>query len=122
MLERLLGAPDQIIGLRASGTVMARDIEEAIRSIVGSGGSVPTGLVIIVDRDMDGYFAELARGLGSASLAHRSLVKLAVVTDAERLEEARLSGFDRSAVPVRFFTMTDYRAALDWAAASRRGE
>ena len=48
MLERLLGAPDQIIGLRASGTVMARDIEEAIRSIVGSGGSVPTGLVIIV--------------------------------------------------------------------------
>jgi hypothetical protein len=99
-----------------------RDIEEAIKSIVGSGGSVPAGLVIIVDRDIDGYFAELARGLAHASLANRSLVKLAVVTDAERLEEARLSGFDRSAVPVRFFAAPDLRAALDWAAASRRGE
>ena len=60
-----------------------------------------TGLVIVIDPDFDGYFAELARGLTNASLAHRSLVRLAVVTDPERMDEARLSGFDASPVPVR---------------------
>jgi hypothetical protein len=38
------------------------------------------------------------------------------------MEEARLSGFEVSAVPVRLFASTDQKAALDWAAAARRGE
>jgi hypothetical protein len=122
MLERLQQAPDQIVGLHASGAVMAQEVEEAIGPLARRGGSVPAGLVIVVDRDCDGYYAELARGLVRASLAHRSLVRLAVVTEAEGLEEARVSGFDLSAVPVRFFAAADLRAALDWAAASRRGE
>ena len=122
MLERLQQAPDLIVGLRASGAVAAREVEEAIGPLAGRAGSAPAGLVIVVDRDYDGYYAELARGLTTASLAHRSLVRLAVVTEAERMEEARVSGFDLSAVPVRFFPTADLRAALDWAAASRRGE
>jgi len=121
MLERMQDAPPHSLALRASGTVMARDIEAAIEAALGQ-SEAATGLVIVVDSDFDGYFAELARGLKTASLAHKSLVKLAVVTDAERMDEARLSGFDVSAVPVRLFATADRRAALEWAAAARRGE
>jgi len=114
-------APAQTIALRATGTIMARDVEAAIEAALGS-SDASTGLVIVVDRDFDGYFAELARGLASAALAHKSLVKLAVVTDTDRMDEAKLSGFDGSAVTIRRFATADQKAALDWAAAARRGE
>ena len=122
MLERIPDAPDQIIALRASGTVMAGDVDEAIAIQAGAGGSTAAGLVVVIDHDFDGYFAELARGLANAALAHRALVKLAVVTEDDRMQEARLSGFDRAAAPVRFFASDDRVAAFEWAAAARRGE
>jgi hypothetical protein len=53
-----------------------------------------------------GYFAELARGLSRASLAHQNPIKVAVVTEAGRTDEARPSGFDAPAVPVRLFAAT----------------
>jgi hypothetical protein len=121
MLERVQDAPAHTLALRASGTIMAQDIEAAIESALGR-SEAATGLVIVIDPDFDGYFAELARGLTSASLAHKSLVKAAVVTDAARMDEARLAGFDLSAVPVRLFAEIDEKGALDWAAAARRGE
>jgi len=121
MLERVQDAPAHTLALRASGTIMARDIEAAIESALGR-SEAATGLVIVIDPDFDGYFAELARGLTNASLAHRGLVKFALVTGPERMDEARLSGFDVSAVPVRLFDAADQRAALEWSAAARRGE
>jgi hypothetical protein len=121
MLERMQDAPVQTVALRASGTVMARDVEAAIDAAIGQSDAA-TGLVVVIDPDFDGYFAELARGLTNASLAHKALVKLAVVTDNGRMDEARLSGFDASPVPVRLFAEADKRAALEWAAAARRGE
>ncbi len=121
MLERVQDAPAHSLALRASGTVTARDVEAAIAAALGR-SEAATGLVIVIDADFEGYFAELARGLTNASLAHRALVRLAVVTDAERMEEARLSGFDASPVPVRLFAEADERGALEWAAAARRGE
>jgi hypothetical protein len=121
MLEQVQGAPAHTVALRASGTIMARDIEAAIEGALGQSGAA-TGLVVVIDPDFDGYFAELARGLANASLAHKSLVKLAVVTDANRMDEARLSGFDVSAVPVRLFDAGDQTAAMEWAEAARRGE
>src|SRR5271168_4511768 len=102
MLERVQDAPAHTLALRASGTIMARDIEAAIESALGR-SEAATGLVIVIDPDFEGYFAELARGLTKASLAHRALVKLALVTGPERMDEARLSGFDVCAVPVRLF-------------------
>jgi hypothetical protein len=122
MLERIPDAPDRIIALRASGTVMARDVDEAIASQAGAGGSTAAGLVVVIDRDFDGYLAELARGLSNAALAHRALVKLAVVTEEGKMPEAQLSGFDKSAVPVRFFAASDRTAAFEWAVAAQRGE
>ena len=121
MLERVQDAPAQTLALRASGTVMARDIEAAIEAALG-GSEAATGLVIVIDPDFDGYFAELARGLTNASLAHKSVVKLAVVTDPERMDVARLSGFEASPVPVRLFARAEEKGALEWAAAARRGE
>jgi glucose-6-phosphate dehydrogenase assembly protein OpcA len=121
MLERIQDAPAETLALKASGTIMAQDVEAAIQAALGS-SNASRGLVIVIDRDFDGYFAELARGLAKASLAHRSLVKMAVVTDADRMEEARLSGFEASAVPIRLFAAADRNAAFDWAAGARRGE
>jgi SpoIIAA-like len=121
MLERIQDAPAETLALRASGTILAQDIEAAIEAALG-GSTAARGLVIVIDRDFDGYFAELSRGLANAALAHRSLVKLAVVTDSDRMDEARLSGFDVSAVPIRLFAAADRNAAFDWAAGARRGE
>ena len=121
MLERVQEAPAQTLALRASGTVVAQDVEAAIGAALSEAA---TGLVIVIDPDFDGYFAELARGLASAALAHKSLVKLAVVTDPEQMDEARLPspGFEASPVPVRLFARADEKGALEWAAAARRGE
>lgn len=121
MLERVQDAPAHALALRASGIILAREIEAAVGDALGQSDAA-TGLVIVIDPDFDGYFAELARGLASAALAYKSLVKLAVVADAERMDEAKLSGFDVSPVPVRLFASAERNAALDWAAAARRGE
>lgn len=122
MLERQADAPDRTIALKASGTVMARDVVEAIARVSADFGASAASVVVEIDHDFDGYLAELARGLATASLAHRSLVKLAVVMDGDRLDEARVAGFDNAAAPVRLFAAADRRMAFDWAAAARRGE
>ena len=122
MLERIQDAPAEMLALRASGTILAQDVEAAIEAALGASNAA-RGLVIVIDRDFDGYFAELSRGLANAALAHRSLVKLALVADADRMEGAKLSsGFDVSAVPIRLFDSADRNAAFDWAAGARRGE
>ena len=101
MLERVQDAPAQTLALRASGTVMARGCRGGDR---GGAGSIEaaTGLVMIIAPDFDGYFAELARGLASAALAHKSLVKLAR-RDAtpSGWSDARGSDFEASPVPIR---------------------
>ena len=121
MLEPMQDAPAHALALKASGTIMAADVEKAINAALKSSAAA-TGLVVVIDRDFDGYFAELARGLSHASLAHKNLVRLAVVTESDRMDEAKLSGFDVAAVPIRLFAANDRRAAYDWAAAARRGE
>ena len=87
MLERIEDAPAQAIALRASGTIMGRDIEEAIDAAIGQSDAA-TGLVVVLNSDFDGYFAELARGLANAALAHKGLVKLAVVASPSVMGEA----------------------------------
>jgi hypothetical protein len=119
MLERMQDAPTQTLALRASGTIVAQDIEAAIDAGLSEAA---TGLVIVIDPDFDGYFAELARGLANAALAHKSLVKLAVVIDPDQMDGARLNSFEPSPVRIRQFARADEKGALEWAAAARRGE
>lgn len=119
MLERVQDGPAQTLALRASGVVTAGEVEAAIGATLGEAA---TGLVVIINSDFDGDFAELARGLGSAALAHKSLVKLAVVVDPEQMDGATLNNFEASPVRIRQFARADENAALEWAAAARRGE
>jgi len=121
MLERTQDQPEHALALEASGTVMARDVEQAIDAALGA-ATVATGLVIVISRDFDGYFAELARGLATVAVAHKNIVRIAVVTEADRMDEARLNAWGASAVPVRLFAVNERRAAYDWADAARRGE
>ena len=90
MLERVQDGPAQTVALRASGAVEAQDVEAAINAAVGEAA---TGLVVIIAPDFDGDFAELARGLATSALAHKSLVKLAVVVDPEQMDGATLNSF-----------------------------
>jgi hypothetical protein len=121
MLERVQDAPAQTLALRASDTVMAREVEAAIDAGLGQSNAA-TGLVMIIDPDFDGDFAEMARGFASAALAHKSLVKLAVVIDPEKMDGPTLNSFEASPVPIRQFASADATAALEWAATARRGE
>jgi hypothetical protein len=117
MLERVLDAPT--LALRASGAVKAGDLEATINTAMGEAA---TGLVIVINPDFDGDFAELARGLATSALAHKSLVKLAVVVDPEQMDGATLNSFEASPVRIRQFARADANSALEWAAAARRGE
>ena len=109
MLERVQDAPVQTLALRASGTVMAGDVTATIEAVLGSAA---TGLVVIIASDFDGDFAEMARGFASAALAHKSLVKLAVVVDPEQMDGATLNSFEASPVTIRQFAAADTNAAL----------
>ena len=119
MLERVHDGPAQTLALRASGAVAAQDVEAAISAAMGGAA---TGLVVIIAPDFGGDFAELARGLATSALAHKSLVKLAVVVDPEQMDGATLNNFKASPVRIRQFARADENAALEWAAAARRGE
>ena len=119
MLERIPEAPAHTLALRASGTVVSSDVDNALGEALGP-ATAATGLAIVIDRDFDGYLVELARGLTNASLAHKNLVRIAVVTDADQMDEAKLAGFDVSAVPIRLFATPEEKAAFDWTAAARR--
>ena len=121
MLERMQDAPEHALALKASGTVMARDVEAAVNAALGE-STVGTGLVVVIDADFDGYLAELARGLTTVSLAHKNVVRIAVVAEADQMEEAKISGFSVSAVPIRLYAAGERKAAYDWADAPRRGE
>lgn len=118
MLQRIEDAP-QTLALRASGTVMAGEIEAAIDAALGESA---TGLVIVIEPEFDRDFAGLARGLATSALAHKSLVKLAVVIDPDEMDGARLNSFEASPVRIRQFARADTHSALERAAAARRGE
>ncbi len=118
MLERMHDGPSRALALEASGTVMAGDIDAAVEAALGSKAAV--GLVIVISQDFDGYLAELARGLKSVALAHKAIVRIAVVADPGQIEEARLIGWDEAPVPIRLFPMSERRGAFDWADAAGR--
>lgn len=119
MLEQVADAPVGTLALRASGTVIASDVGAALNAALGA-GDVAIGLAVIIDPDFDGYLVELARGLTDASLAHKKLLRIAVIADPDQMEGATLAGFDISAVPIRLFPIPDEKAALEWTSAARR--
>ena len=118
MLEGMQDGPSRALGLEASGTVMARDVDAAVEAALGT--TAATGLVVVISRDFDGYLAELARGLKSVALAHRAIVRIAVVAEGDQIEEAKLIGWKEAPVPIRLFPASERRAAFAWADAAGR--
>ncbi len=119
MLEWVRDAPAETLALSARGAVTAEDVEAAIEAALGEAS---TGLVVVIEPDFDHDFAGLARGLASAALARKSLVKLAVVVDPDEIDGARLNSFQASPVRIRQFARADMKSAFEWAAGARRGE
>lgn len=118
MLERIQVAPAHALAFDATGTVVASDVEVAVESALGS-ASAATGVVVVVSRDFDGYFAELERGLANVAAKHKTLTRVAIVTDADRVDEARLSPWGGPTAPIRVFARDELRVAYDWADAAR---
>ena len=121
MLKRLQDAPANALALEASGTVMARDVEEAVEAALGPTSAV-TALVVVIGEDFDGYMAELERGLSNVSIAHKAIVRSALVTEPGQLDEAKISPWSQPTAPIRLFPASERRAALDWASAAGHGD
>lgn len=93
---------------RANGTVMATDVEALYTD-------APARSMIVVDADFDGYMAELARGLRAVvERAGASAQRIAVIVNADVLDEAELGGLSPDGAALRAFPRNDAAAALAW--------
>jgi len=66
MLNAISNLPTGVVGLSAQGTVIAKDVSQALviaQSAPGAGG----GLIVFVDPDLDGYLSEIVAALDTAS-------------------------------------------------------
>ena len=120
MLERVQDAPAQTLALRASGTVKAGDVTAAIEAALGSAA---TGLVM----DHRCRFRRRLRRNGAwVSPARRWLTSRwsssLSWSSPEQIDGATLNSFEAWPVGIRQFAHADENAALEWAAAARRGE
>jgi hypothetical protein len=101
MIERLDDSLGNMVGLSASGTVMARDVKAALR-VVG----VAERLLVVVTSDFDGYLSELVGGLQNAC-SHGEAGRCALVVPQGMTREARLRGESGS------FRVFETRAAAE---------
>jgi hypothetical protein len=113
------GGPTRALALEASGTVMAGDVDAAVEAELGPKAAA-IGLLVAISQDFDGYLAELARGLKSVSLAHKAIVRIAVVAEHGQIEEAGLVGWTDAPVSIRLFPASERHTAFDWVDAAGR--
>ena len=86
MIERLDGSPEGVIGLSATGTVLKRDVKEALDRV-----GVVDKLLVVVTPDFDGYMSELVAGLQFAC-SHGEAGRCALVVPQGMAKEAKLRG------------------------------
>jgi len=104
MLTRLEGQPEELIRLRASGTVLATDVSLAMRDLPAR-----AHLIVVLDPDFDGYLAEISRGLAAADCA-----RCALIVPDDMLVEARIHADTET---FRTFPASERGKATMWAAA-----
>ena len=115
MFEPLGELPEGLSGLRASGTIVERDVTEAVASAAKAmQGSKGRGLVVIVGPDFDGYLAELVRGLAKEA-AVAPFARYALVVKDDELDEVRQYGCF-GADNLRVFGERARQSAIEWAA------
>lgn len=86
MIERMTACPAGITGLDVSGTVLLRDVNEAIRMVA------PTDrLLVRVASRFDGYMAELVGGVQRACRDGQA-TRCALVVPDDMMPEATMQG------------------------------
>jgi hypothetical protein len=86
MIESLDDSPDGVTAFRATGTVLKRDVKEALDKV----GMVEK-LLVVVTADFDGYMSELVAGLERAC-SNEDAGRCALVVPAGMAREAKLRG------------------------------
>jgi hypothetical protein len=115
MLERVNNLHPQIIGLKASGTVIGQDILQAIvltqkEKDVGQA----LGVILDVDPDLDGYLSEIVSELDTLSQGERALFqRWALVVPDEVVSEAEQY---RTGKALTIFPHSKRSEAIVWAA------
>jgi hypothetical protein len=115
MLDSVSDLPPGVLGLTATGTVIAQDVAQALNLLRGDAYGAG-GLVVFVDADFDGYLSELVAGLGEASGVDKPLFgRWALVLPDDMVAEATQLG---GAGKVSVFPRSRRADALAWVAAS----
>ncbi|KEO55109.1 hypothetical protein [Thioclava pacifica] len=105
MIEKMDNSPAGVAGLEASGTVLARDVTEALRIVA------PTQkLLVEVAPRFDGYMAELVGGMRRACRDGQA-ERCALVVPQDMHDEATMQGEGDG---LRIFTARN--EAEDWLA------
>lgn len=107
MISSMSGLPRGITGLSVRGTVLAQDVDQALRMVTPAGR-----LAVSVEPEFDGYMAELVRGVTSAC-AGGTLAACALIVPEGMLAEAREQG---EGPRMRIFASGARDAALAWLA------
>jgi len=110
--------PNGVLALRASGTVIAQDVPEAVALLAGTRPELKErGLVVFVGPDFDGYLAELVRGLEEeAAKGNAPFARWALVVEDDKMGEVHQFGRFAAEGNFRVFQESVRQSALEWAA------
>ncbi len=86
MLSRLDDSPEGVTGLSVRGTILKRDVKEALDKV-----GVVGKLLVVVTPEFDGYMSELVAGLQIAC-SHEEEGRCALVVPPGMASEAKLRG------------------------------
>lgn len=108
MLDPVDGMPSGVVGLTATGTVIAQDVAQAL--LLAKSASA---FILFVDPDLDGYLSEIVSALETAAAAQPPRFKrFALVVPDGVLSEA---GQYKGGAEPHVFPLSRRQDALAWA-------
>lgn len=119
MITMQNGTPDNLLALSVAGTVVAGDVDRIFEAWL-NGRETKAGrdrLVLEVDRDFDGYDAEIVHAVSHFNAARRRFERIAVIADANFSDFAREELARVYCGALRFFPVSDAGAGFAWASA-----
>jgi hypothetical protein len=119
MLEPVGDLPRNVKGLRATGTVVERDVGQAVASAAATeaGAHKNDGFVVFLAPEFNGYLAELIRGLkGEAEREPPLFTRWAFIVNDDVVDEMLQYGQFAAASNFRVFSDYEQTKALKWVA------
>ncbi|MCB1492128.1 MAG: hypothetical protein KDJ77_10085 [Rhodobiaceae bacterium] len=115
MITPIATTPDNVAGLRVGGTVIAGDLEAALRKAKADadGKASDLRLVLVIDKDFDGYQAELVHALTDTDVRFR---RTAVVAETSVMRSIGAELSPAAGTAFRMFASNHVWQAIDWAA------